>query len=71
MGKDDLRRYQDNLREELDGAALYADIAAAESDPVRKQQFLQLAEEEARHAAARSISPAVWPALRDADARRR
>ncbi len=72
MGKDDIRRYQDNLRDELDGAALYADIAAAESDPIRKQLFLQLAEEEARHAAfwreklqASGIAPTVHaPSLR-------
>lgn len=51
MAKDDVRRYQQNLRDELDGAALYARIAAAETDPVRKDLFLQLSQEEARHAA--------------------
>ena len=50
-GGEDIRRYQSNLRDELDGAALYTSIAAAESDPVRKDLFLQLAQAEARHAA--------------------
>jgi vacuolar iron transporter family protein len=47
----DLKRYQANLRDELDGAALYTHIAAAETDPVRKDLFLQLAQAEAKHAA--------------------
>jgi VIT1/CCC1 family predicted Fe2+/Mn2+ transporter len=47
----DIKRYQDNLRDELDGAALYTQIAAAESDPLRRDLFLQLAQAEARHAA--------------------
>ena len=51
MSADDIRRFQSNLRDELDGAALYASIAAAESDPLRKDLFLQLAQAEARHAA--------------------
>ncbi len=51
MAEDDVRRYQQNLSDELDGAALYARIAAAETDPVRKDLFLQLSQEEARHAA--------------------
>ena len=51
MSTDDIRRYQDNLRDELDGAALYTSIAAAESDPVRRDLFLQLAQAETRHAA--------------------
>lgn len=51
MSGDDIRRLQSNLRDELDGAALYASIAAAESDPLRKDLFLQLAQAEARHAA--------------------
>jgi len=46
----DIKRYQDNLRDELDGAALYTQIAAAESDPLRRDLFLQLAQAEARHA---------------------
>ena len=50
MASDDIKRYRDNLRDELDGAALYTAIAAAEPDPLRKDLFLQLAQAEARHA---------------------
>ena len=50
MAADDIKRYRDNLRDELDGAALYTAIAAAEPDPLRKDLFLQLAQAEARHA---------------------
>ena len=50
MATDDIKRYRDNLRDELDGAALYTAIAAAEPDPLRKDLFLQLAQAEARHA---------------------
>jgi vacuolar iron transporter family protein len=50
MTADDIKRYQDNLRDELDGATLYTQIAAAESDPLRRDLFLQLAQAEARHA---------------------
>ena len=50
MATDDIRRYQTNLRDELDGAALYTVIADAEPDPLRKDLFLQLAQAEARHA---------------------
>jgi len=46
----DIKRYQDNLRDELNGAALYAALAAAESDPLRKDLFLQLAQAESSHA---------------------
>jgi len=46
----DIQRYQKNLRDELDGAALYAAMAEAESDPVRKDLFLQLSQAEAEHA---------------------
>jgi VIT1/CCC1 family predicted Fe2+/Mn2+ transporter len=46
----DLQRYQDNLRDELNGAALYTALAEAESDPVRKDLFLQLAKAEGTHA---------------------
>lgn len=46
----DIKRYRANLRDELDGAVLYTQIAAAEPDPVRKDLFLQLAQAEARHA---------------------
>jgi VIT1/CCC1 family predicted Fe2+/Mn2+ transporter len=46
----DIDRYQANLQDELDGAALYAALAAAEPDPVRKDLFLQLSRAEAEHA---------------------
>jgi vacuolar iron transporter family protein len=46
----DIKRYRANLRDELDGAALYTHLAAAESDPVRRDLFLQLAQAEAKHA---------------------
>jgi hypothetical protein len=32
----DIKRYRDNLRDELNGAALYAALAAAETDPIRR-----------------------------------
>jgi vacuolar iron transporter family protein len=47
----DIERYQANLTDELDGAALYAGLASAEPDPVRKDLFLQLAQAETDHAA--------------------
>ena len=47
---EDVARYATNLREELDGAALYAAIAAAERDPSRKDLFTQLSQAEAGHA---------------------
>jgi VIT1/CCC1 family predicted Fe2+/Mn2+ transporter len=50
MVTDDIKRYQDNLRDELDGAGLYTALAAAEADPTRKDLFLQLAQAEAAHA---------------------
>jgi VIT1/CCC1 family predicted Fe2+/Mn2+ transporter len=50
MPVDDIKRYKDNLRDELDGAALYTAIAASESDPVRRDVFLQLAQAEVKHA---------------------
>src|ERR1700757_4307826 len=46
----DISRYEKNLREELDGSALYAALAEAEIDPVRKDLFRQLSQAEARHA---------------------
>src|ERR1700726_2724769 len=46
----DIKGYRDNLRGELNGAALYAALAAAESDPIRKDLFLQLAQAESNHA---------------------
>jgi vacuolar iron transporter family protein len=46
----DIERYRDNLRDELNGAALYAALAAAEGDPLRKDLFLQLSQAESQHA---------------------
>ncbi len=46
----DIKRYRDNLRDELNGAALYTALAAAETDPTRKDLFLQLAQAESSHA---------------------
>src|ERR1700687_180483 len=46
----DVARYEKKLREELDGSALYAALAAAEVDPTRKDLFLQLSQAEAGHA---------------------
>ncbi len=40
----DIERYRTNLRDELDGAALYAALAAAENDPVRKDLYQQLSQ---------------------------
>jgi VIT1/CCC1 family predicted Fe2+/Mn2+ transporter len=47
---EDIKRYRDNLRDELNGAALYTALAAVEKDPVRKDLFLQLAQAESSHA---------------------
>lgn len=46
----DLKRYRDNLRDELNGAALYAALADAEVDPIGKDLFLQLSQAESAHA---------------------
>ena len=46
----DIERYQANLYDELDGAELYKALAQAESDPVRKDLFLQLSRAELEHA---------------------
>lgn len=47
---EDIARFRRNLRDELDGAALYAALAHAEPDPVRKDLFMQLSQAEAEHA---------------------
>jgi VIT1/CCC1 family predicted Fe2+/Mn2+ transporter len=47
---EDIKRYRDNLRDELNGAALYTALAAAEQDSLRKDLFLQLAQAEGSHA---------------------
>jgi Uncharacterized membrane protein len=46
----DLKRYRDNLRDELNGATLYRALADAEPDPLRKDLFQQLAQAETEHA---------------------
>ncbi len=46
----DAERYRTNLRDELEGAALYQALAEAEPDPVRRDVFLQLSRAEAEHA---------------------
>jgi VIT1/CCC1 family predicted Fe2+/Mn2+ transporter len=46
----EIKRYRNNLRDELNGAALYAALAAAEPDPTRKDLFMQLAQAESSHA---------------------
>jgi VIT1/CCC1 family predicted Fe2+/Mn2+ transporter len=48
--QDDIARYRRNLRDEEDSAALYAALAKAESDPVRRDLFQQLSDSERRHA---------------------
>jgi hypothetical protein len=46
----DIERYRNNLRDELDGAALYEGLAATEPDSLRGDLFLQLAQAEKGHA---------------------
>src|SRR5260221_6053989 len=46
----DIDRYRNNLRDEMNGAALYAAMAPAEPDPLRKDLFQQLAAAEMSHA---------------------
>jgi rubrerythrin len=46
----DIDRYRNNLRDEMNGAALYTALAAAEPDPLRGDLFQQLAEAEMSHA---------------------
>ena len=45
----DLARYQRNLKDETDGAALYRLLAEAEKDDGLKQVYLRIAETEERH----------------------
>src|SRR3990172_170442 len=47
---DDIRRYQANLDDEIDGIAIYRLLAAAEPDPDRRAIFDELAGVEQRHA---------------------
>src|SRR6202163_3499459 len=48
--KADIKRYRENLCDELNGSELYEALATAERDPLRKDLFLQLAQAEASHA---------------------
>ena len=45
----DIERYRRNLRDEVDGIALYRALAAAERDPHLREVFLRLAASEERH----------------------
>src|SRR5579864_7557377 len=48
--KSDIKRFRANLRDEMDGAALYEELAAAEPNSSRRDVFLQLAQAEREHA---------------------
>jgi len=68
----DIKRYLANLKDEVDGAALYRMLADAEKDPHLKDVFLRLAVSEDRHLAlwkerleaAGAKVPAFKPSLR-------
>ena len=47
---DDIKRFQANLDDEIDGVAIYHMLADAEKDADRKDIFIELAEVEVRHA---------------------
>ncbi|MEX2081133.1 MAG: VIT1/CCC1 family protein [Dehalococcoidia bacterium] len=47
--KDDIRRFERNYREEVDGAALYEVLAAAERNPALRELYGKLAATETRH----------------------
>jgi VIT1/CCC1 family predicted Fe2+/Mn2+ transporter len=69
---EDIARWRANLRDELEGAALYKALAEAERDPVRADLFQQLSRAEAEHAgtwrdklaAAGAQAPAYSPGFR-------
>ncbi len=48
--KDDIRRFQANLDDEINGIAIYEMLRDAEPDPKRKAIFVELAEVEEHHA---------------------
>jgi VIT1/CCC1 family predicted Fe2+/Mn2+ transporter len=50
MQPDSIRRYRDNLLDELNGAALYDAVASAEKNPQLASLYTRLAEVERRHA---------------------
>lgn len=45
-----IQRFRANLQDEIDGAALYAALARYETDPTRRDLFVQLAQAEEEHA---------------------
>ena len=47
---EEIRRYQHNLDDEIDGIAIYHMLAEAEPDPERRRIFEELAEVEVKHA---------------------
>ena len=49
-GRDDLRRFENNLQKEREGAAVYAALAKAEKDPNRADVYAKLAAIEEAHA---------------------
>jgi rubrerythrin len=51
----DVKRHRANLQDEIDGAAVYRSMAAAEADPHLATVYKRLAEVEERHAS-------VWEA---------
>jgi len=50
MTTDDIRRYRNNLQDEVDGAAMYRAVAGMEEDPALIQLYERLAATEERHA---------------------
>jgi VIT1/CCC1 family predicted Fe2+/Mn2+ transporter len=48
-GAADIARYRTNLQGEIDGAAIYEVMAAAEKDPALRELYRRLAETETRH----------------------
>jgi VIT1/CCC1 family predicted Fe2+/Mn2+ transporter len=46
---DDIKRYRNNYRGEIDGVEIYRRLAAAEKDPQRAKIFLDLSETEKKH----------------------
>ena len=58
-GAADIARYRENLQGEIDGAAIYEVMAAAEKDPTLRELYRRLAETETRHGG-------VWRARRGA-----
>jgi VIT1/CCC1 family predicted Fe2+/Mn2+ transporter len=47
---EDIKRYQANLDDEIDGIAVYEMLAKAEKDPRKREIFFELADVERRHA---------------------